>query len=384
MPERSASSRGFAVEPASDKTVPETALSETTAAEKRPPASTLFLLALAAVALYFCYLIALPFLNPVFLAVMIAIVFHPVHSWIRQRIHGRNLAALTSTILVLVAVVVPSVVVGIRVTKEVRGLYQLLDEKSSEQGGWNPYARHFVDRLTSWMGQYVDLSTLDVRGALLGWLEQISRFLLSWGARIVRNIISFFTEAVIAFFTLFFLFRDGESMRARVASLVPLKPGQFDRLFTGISNSLIANVHGCLAVGVAQGSLLSLGFWALGLPSPILWGLVTGLCSLIPIVGSAIVWGPAVTLLFITGHWLKGLILLGWSVGLIAQIDNVVRPLIISERAKMYPLLVFFALLGGVKAFGVMGVFIGPLVLSSALVVLELLREACFDPPHSS
>jgi len=372
------------MEPVTDKTLApkaDNAESRVIAVEKKPAASTLFLLALAAVALYFCYLIALPFLNPIFLALMIAIVFHPVHAWLRQRIHGRNLAALTSTILVLIAVIVPTVVLGMRVTKEVHGLYQLLNEKSAEQGGWNPYVRHFVDRITDWAGQHVDLSTLDVRGALLRWLEQISRFLLSWGARIVRNIISFFTEAVVAFFTLFFFFRDGVSMRARIASLVPLKAAQFDRLFTGISNSLIANVHGCLAVGVSQGGLLSLGFWVLGLPSPILWGLVTGLCSLIPIIGSALVWGPAVILLFITGHWWKGLILLGWSAAVVGQVDNVVRPYVISERAKMNPLLVFFALLGGVKAFGVLGVFIGPLVLSASLVVFEMLREHSLDHP---
>jgi predicted PurR-regulated permease PerM len=370
------------VKPVTDKTLvpePEFAESKAIVAERKPPASTLFLLALAALALYFCYLIARPFLNPIFVALMIAIVFHPVYVWLQQRIRRRNLAALTSTILVLAVVVVPTLVLGIRVTKEVRGLYQLLNEKSAAQGGWNPYAMHFVDHLTGWTGKYVDLSTLDLRGALLRLLEQIGRFFVSWGARIAGNIISFFAEAVIAFFTLFFVFRDGESMRARIAALVPLKAGQFDRIFTGVSNSLIANVQGCLAVGAAQGSLLSLGFWVLGLPSPILWGLVTGLCSLIPIIGSAAVWGPAVIMLFISGHTWKALILLGWSAGLVAHIDNFVRPYIISQRAKTHPLLVFFALLGGVSAFGVMGLFIGPLVLSVTLVVLEMLREANLD-----
>ena len=370
------------MKPVTDKTLvpePEFAESKAIEADRKPPASTLFLLALAALALYFCYLITRPFLNPIFLALMIAIVFHPFYVWLQQRIHRRNLAALTSTILVLVAVVVPTLVLGIRVTKEVRGLYQLLNEISVAQGGWNPYAMHFVDHLTGWAGKYVDLSTLDLRGALLRLLEQISRFLVSCGARIVSNIISFFAEAAIAFFTLFFLFRDGESMRARIAALVPLKAGQFDRIFSGVSNSLIANVQGCLAVGVTQGSLLSLGFWVLGLPSPILWGLITGLCSLIPIVGSAAVWGPAVIMLFISGHTWKALILLGWSAALVAHIDNVVRPYVISERAKTHPLLVFFALLGGASAFGVMGLFIGPLVLSVTLVVLEMLSEANLD-----
>jgi predicted PurR-regulated permease PerM len=109
--------------------------------------------------------------------------------------------------------------------------------------------------------------------------------------------------------------------------------------------------------------------------------MVTALFSLVPIVGSAAVWGPAAIVLAISGHWVKALILLGWGAGVVAQADNVVRPYVISERANLNTLAVFFALLGGVKAFGVMGVFIGPVALSFTLVVLEMLRETILDPP---
>lgn len=347
--------------------------------EGKPTTSTLFLPALAALAFYFCYLIARPFLTPIFLAVMIAIVFHPIHVRVQARIRGRNVAALISTILVLIVLVVPTIALGVVVSREVRGLYQLLDERSVQQGGWNPYAMHIVDRLLGWVGQYIDLNSLDLRGAVLRWLEQISRFLLSWGAQILSNVISFFAEAVIAFFTLFFLFREGGSIGLRAASFLPLRADQVDRLSTGVSNSIIANVYGCLAVGAAQGSLLGLAFWVLGLPSPVLWGLVTALFSLIPIIGSAAVWGPAVIVLMVAGHWWKALILLVWGAAVVGQVDSVVRPYVISERAKMHTLLVFFALLGGVKAFGVMGLFIGPVVLSVTLVVLEMLREENLD-----
>ena len=170
-------------------------------------------------------------------------------------------------------------------------------------------------------------------------------------------------------------------MRERVAALLPLNRSQLERLFTGISNSIVANVYGCLAVGAAQGSLASLAFWTLGLPSPVLWGMVTALFSLIPIVGSAAVWGPAVIVLLISGHWWKGLILLAWGAGVVGQVDTVVRPYVISGRAKLHTLLVFFALLGGVQAFGVMGLFVGPVVLSVAIVVLEMLREMNVDSP---
>jgi predicted PurR-regulated permease PerM len=347
--------------------------------ERKQAATTFFLLALAAAALYFCYVIARPFLNPIFLAVMIATVFHPVHVRIRARFRGRNTAALISTILVLLVVVVPAVGLGVVMSREITGLYQLLNQRSAEQGGWNPYVTHAMERLLGWAGRYIDLSNLDLRGALLRWLEQISRSLLSWGAQVASNIISFFVDAVIAFFTLFFLFREGGSMRERATEVLPLNASQVERLFTGISNSIVANVYGCLAVGVAQGSFLSLAFWVLGLPSPVLWGVVTALFSLIPVIGSAAVWGPAVIVLLVGGHWWKGLILLVWGTGVVAQVDSLVRPYVIGERVKLHTLLVFFALLGGVKAFGVMGLFIGPVVLSVTLVVLEMLREANLD-----
>jgi predicted PurR-regulated permease PerM len=312
---------------------------------------------------------------------MIAIVFHPVHVRIQRHIQGENAAALISTIVVVLLVIIPATGLGVVVLKEIRGLYDLLNEKGAEQGGWNTYVAHFADRLTGWAGQYFDVSTFDVRGALLRRLEQISNSLVSWGAQAVSDIVSFVTATVVAFFTLFFLFRDGRSILARAADALPLKAGQVERLFTRASDSIVANVYGCLAVGLAQGSLLSVGFWALGVPSPVVWGLVTGLCSLIPLVGSSAVWVPAAIVFFITGHPWKGVILLAWGAAVVGQIDNVVRPYVISERAKMHPLLVFFALLGGVKAFGVLGLFIGPVVVSLTLVVFEMLREE--NAPYS-
>jgi len=349
--------------------------------ERKPASSTLFLLALATLALYFCYVIARPFLTPVFLAVVIAIVFHPIQVRVQSRFRGRNAAALISTTLVVIVLVVPAIGLGVVVSREVHGLYRLLDERSAQQGGWNPYAMHIVDRLLGWAGQYIDIKSLDMRGALLRWLDQISRVFFSWGAHILSNILTLFAEAVIAFFTLFFLFREGGSIALRAASVLPLRTDQVNRLFTGINNSIIANVYGCLAVGVAQGTLLSLGFWVLGLPSPVLWGLVTALFSLIPIIGSAAVWGPAVIVLMVAEHWWKGLILLGWGAAVVGQIDGLVRPYVIGQRAKMHTLLVFFALLGGVETFGVMGLFIGPVALAITLVVLEMLHEENLDRP---
>ena len=350
--------------------------------ERKTVANTVFLLVLAAIALYVCFLIIRPFLSPIFVAVMLATVFYPVHIRIQARLRKPNAAAVLSTVFVILAFVVPVAGLGVVISRESRALYQLLNQRSTEQGGWNPYVMHSMERVVGWAGRYIDLSKLDLRDTILRWLEQISQYLLSWGTHIVGNFVAFVATTVVSFFTLFFLFREGGSAKEYVAGVVPLSRSQVDRLFMGISNSIVANVHGVIAVGATQGVLAGLGFWVLGLPSPVLWGMVTALFSLVPIIGSSAVWVPAAIILAISGHWVKALILLAWGAGVVAQADNVVRPYVISQRANLSTLAVFFALLGGVKAFGIMGLFIGPVAFSFTLVILKMLRETILD--HST
>jgi predicted PurR-regulated permease PerM len=147
--------------------------------ERKQEATVLFLLVLAAIALYFCFLIIRPFLSPIFLAVVLAIVFYPVHTRIQARIRKPSAAAVLSTVLVILAFVAPVIGLGIVISRETSALYKLLDERSTEQGGWNPYVMHAIERVVQWAGHYVDLSNLNLRGTALRWLQQVSRYLFS-------------------------------------------------------------------------------------------------------------------------------------------------------------------------------------------------------------
>ncbi|MGB9463982.1 MAG: AI-2E family transporter [Candidatus Acidiferrum sp.] len=345
----------------------------------RKQAAVIFLLGLAAVALYLCYLIAKPFLGPVLIAVMLAIVFYPLHARIQLFFHRPSVAAAFSTTVVLLLVTIPIVLLGIAVSGELRAVVQSLREQSGARGGLSPYLAQWGESLLKRLGNYVDLSQLDPHATLLRWAEQASRYLLSIGAAAVTNMLSFVLDTVVVFFSLFFFFREGKSIRQELSAMLPLYPDQTERLFTGISETLIANLYGGLAVGAAQSILTGLSFWVLGLPAPILWALVTGLASLVPVVGSALVWGPASILLFLSGHWVKALILLIWGGAVVGQVDVLVRPYVVSARVKVHTLLVFFALLGGVEAFGIIGIFVGPVILSVTLAVLSMLRSANFS-----
>ncbi|HET7210081.1 MAG TPA: AI-2E family transporter [Terriglobales bacterium] len=345
----------------------------------RKRAAIVFLVGLAVVALYLCYLIAKPFLGPVLIAVMLAIVFYPLQTRIERYFRRPSVAAAISTIIVLLFVTIPVVLLGISVSRELRTVVQTLREQSWLQGGMTPYLAKLGESLLRRLANFVDPSQLDPHAALLRWAEQASRYLFSASAAVVANVSSFVLDSVVVFFSLFFFFREGRSIRQGLSAMLPLHPDQTERLFTGISEAMIANVYGGLAVGTAQGILTGLSFWALGLPAPILWTLVTGLASLVPVVGSALVWGPVSILLLLSGHWIKALILVGWGAAVVGQVDVVVRPYVVSARVKVHTLLVFFALLGGVEAFGIIGIFVGPVILSITLAVLDMLKTTNFS-----
>jgi predicted PurR-regulated permease PerM len=345
----------------------------------RKQAAVVCLLVLAVIALYLSYLIAKPFLAPLVIAVMLAIVFHPLHLKIRTFFRNPNAASTISTTLVLVVVAIPLVVLGISVSGELSAVVQSLRERSRPQGGLSPYLAYLGENLLKRLGNYVNLSQLDPQEALLRGAEQVSRYLLSAGAAAVSNLLSFVLDAVVVFFSLFFFFREGESILQGFGAILPLNSDQTGKLFTDIGKTMTANLYGGLAVAAAQGSLTGIAFGILGLSAPILWGLVTALASLVPVVGSALVWGPAAILLFLSGHWIKAVILLAWGAGVVGQVDAVVRPYVVAAHVKVHTLLVFFSLLGGVEAFGIGGIVIGPVVLSVMMAILDMLRKTDFS-----
>lgn len=345
-------------------------------------ATIIFLVALGAVTLWFCYLIARPFLEPAFMALVLAIIFRPLHAGLRRRIRSRNAAALLSTLCVLLMIIVPAFLLSAALRSELTAVYQSLTSSGAQEGGLIARSLQLVEKTLMALGGYVHLPHGDLRAELSGRLQQFISFLLSHVADFASSVTSFVVAAVVTFFTLFYVFRDGRALWRRVVVLIPLSTVQLKRLTNGVSNSITASLNGGLAVAVAQGALLGVAFWVLGLPSPVLWGMITGFCSLIPLVGTSLVWLPSSIILIVVGHPMKGMILLAWGAGAVSTVDNVIRPLVISDKMQFHPLYVFFALLGGVQAFGVIGLFVGPVVLALAQSLFGLVREETHKQSH--
>lgn len=282
-------------------------------------ASTWLSIAVAAVALYLSYLIAKPFLNAIFGALVLAIVFYPLHARVHSRVRRPSIAASISTVVVMLIVAVPAVFLGVTVTRELGEQYEWLHHETAAQGGLNPYLMHLMEAPLQYIGRNIDPSRFDVRPTLLGWVERASSYLVAIGASAVTNIFSFLVSIAVAFFSLFFLFRDGHRIQQRTAAILPLTGEQARNLVASAHETIIASVYGGIAVGLAQGSLTELALWVLGLSSPVLWVLVAALASLIPFVGTGIVWGPAAVVLLLHGHWIKAILLLGWGAAVIRR-----------------------------------------------------------------
>jgi predicted PurR-regulated permease PerM len=181
---------------------------------------------------------------------------------------------------------------------------------------------------------------------------------------------------VVALFVLFFFLRDGEWMVARAMALVPLDDRRQARLLGHLADVTRAVVLGSLVTAAAQGLLLGIGFALAGVPSPVFFGVIAVGAALVPMLGTTLVWIPAAIWIGVSGHWGAALFLIVWGVAAVSAADNVIRPLFISSRAKISTLPVFIGLLGGITAFGAIGIFLGPVVIALVLALLEFAEEA--------
>ena len=353
-------------------------------------ATSVFLLCLTVIALYGCYLLVAPFFKSILFASVVAILFYPMHSKIRDRLRNQTVAALLTTLIVILLIVFSSGLLGRALATGVHEIYDSLNANGDGRERLGVYLVGLSERAVILVGRYLPISSPDLRTAAMNQIQKGVAMIVNSTAGLVGGIASAIVNALISFFILFFLFRDGRSMLRRGYVLLPLRVDQVRGLYARIEETLQAIVYGSIAMAALQGVLTGLAFWVLGLSSPILWAIVTALCALIPVIGTGFVLAPAISMLLFNGHWVKALVLLAWGLVVVHPIDNVLRPYLIGERTKLSTLFVFFAILGGLRAFGAMGIFIGPIILAATLALVSFLREEnrqgrlSFDPHRSS
>lgn len=327
---------------------------------------------------YLLYAVFASFFIPLCWAAVMAIVFYPYYIWLIAATGlSRSMAAFIACATIGVFVVVPMFFLGSAIATEVLGLYQWAEEHIrlvSSQAA-NKSVVFLPSSIAGLIRRYAGLSDAQINNIFAATLKEASYWLVGGMTDLVKSFVQIVVNAVLAFFAMFYIFRDGWRFLATTMRLIPLSVHDREKLVDRTGKVIQATVIGGLFVGVVQGLLGGLAFWAVGLNAPILWGFVMFLLSFLPWIGTALVWFPAAVYLLLTGDHFSGFGLMIWGFFVVGLIDNFLRPLLISEAADLHPLLVFFSIIGAVNAFGIIGIIAGPLILSIAVAAIEIYQE---------
>jgi predicted PurR-regulated permease PerM len=329
------------------------------------------LLAATLIALYLCWLLVSPFVEVLLWAGVLAVVFYPVHERIRRGVRSPDLAAALSCLLVAVTILGPITLVTIAILNEAghavdnvqAGINRLLDPDS---------------RVHQWAARWVDLEQIrsdDWKSDLVKSIQAKGGAIAGQTLSLVGKVLFVVTKIFFVVFTMYYFFRDSERIRAALVDVLPLEHEQSEQIFAHTREVITASVNGVIVIAAVQGTLGGIAFAALGIPSPLLWGAVMFVTSMIPLGGSALVWAPCALFLLLTGHWIKALVLVLWGALVIGMLDNILRPKLVGNRTRLHELLVFFSVIGGLAVFGPLGLVVGPVVVAITLALLDVFRQ---------
>jgi predicted PurR-regulated permease PerM len=344
-----------------------------------------FLMASLAIVLYFCFRIIQPFLMPIFLALILSALLTPLYTLLVKKLKGRqSVAALLVCVSLTAAILVPVVFLSISLANEANDAYQLLKDPETLrkiQSWLDPGSNPLLRRIAAWLPQSWRLDSLQLGARLGTQAQQIGAAALGVATTFAGGIFSFLMDYFIMVVVLFFLLRDSDYFASSARTISPLSDEQERMLVNRFRSVARATVLGNLATALSQGSLSGVIFAALGLSNPILWGALTALFSLVPVVGTALIWVPWTIYLLSTGSHVKAIVFLVLQLVVVGGIDNFLRPLFIQGGVKMHTLVVFFSILGGISYFGLLGMFFGPLVFAIARTLIEF--SFAIVPPAS-
>lgn len=312
--------------------------------------------------LYLCYLILLPFVSVLAWAVVLAITFYPLHKRLVKKTKSPALSAGLSSVFVILTILIPILLVTALVVKEFVGFKDRV--VATAQEALDPESTSRARDAVEWVKQYVDIDQTRIVEYLKTHGGEIGGKVASYSFNFLGDLTNFVVSIIFAIFTMFFLFRDGDRVVEKLPDLLPMQRSQCEELIARVRDVIGASIYGVLVIAIIQGTLGGIMLWILGVPSPLMWGVVMIVMSLIPMAGAGIVWVPAAIYLAATGHWTKAIILTAWGSLIIGSIDNFLRPKLVGDRVGLSELVMFFAVLGGLQVFGVLGIVLGPVLFA--------------------
>jgi predicted PurR-regulated permease PerM len=340
--------------------------------------SRVFTLVVAVVLGYALVLIFEPFALPMAWAAFLAFLLFPLNLRLRRRLRSASLAAGLLTVLAPITILLPLSALSVDFIAQISTLLKSLQRSAAELD-----IKTFSDlqqfpviaRANSWLEAHAGISAEQMQSWLVTGTREIMQRAASMSGWVFLGALGSLLAFAIMLFLLFFFLRDGDNMISRARRLIPLDEERKERLFSQLGAVTRAIVMGTTITAMLQGVLIGIGFTIADLPSPVVFGVLAALLSLLPVGGAAFVWIPAALWLFFDRHWGYGIFMVVWGL-LLGGLDNVLRPILISGRARISALAVFVGVLGGIPAFGAIGIILGPVALSLVLALIEFAEES--------
>lgn len=319
---------------------------------------------------YLVILIVGPFAVPLAWSAILGIFFYPIYRELEKRT-SPTWGAVLCTVAVTVVLIAPVLLVLVYAAREALEASSLVRESMSSGSALLPaeVAKSIQQHLPQ------SMQGIDVTGPLRQGAERIASYVASSVGNLLKNLFSFFVNLFILLFALFFMFRDGKRIVRAVRHLLPFEREIQEEMLQESRDLIFASVAVALLIAGIQGLLGGVAFELTGLRAPVFMGVLIAFFSIVPVVGSALIWFPAALWLIFQGHWGKALIVFAISGGVASVADNIVRPLLLRNRTRLNDLLLFISILGGLDAFGLLGLVVGPTVVAAALGVFRVYME---------
>jgi predicted PurR-regulated permease PerM len=318
------------------------------------------------------YLIFKPFITAIIAAAVLTVLLKKPYHRLERLFRGRKvISALLTCLFAIFIIVAPLAGIGVLVVKEINGLTHELNSGTGIQS----YLNRVHDRIerSEFLSGMIDEEAFS-QEKVMNDIKGLTSNLLGFAQKAYSSISSFILWIFILFFTLFYFLIDGKRGLRYMIEMSPLKDKHDKQLIEKFTSISRATLKGTFVVGIVQSVLGGIAFLIAGVPSPVIWTLVMLLFSVIPMVGTSIIWAPAGIILLLTGNIWQGVFVLVFGALVIASIDNILRPKLVGKDTQMHPLLIFFATLGGIAVFGLPGFVIGPIIISLFVALADIYR----------
>ena len=331
---------------------------------------TNFLFLVLAVSLAFAWVV-LPLFGAVLWGLIAAMLFAPLYDRLLQKMPGRrNLAALATLLVIMALVILPAIILAAFLLQEVITVYALLQSGQIDPGA---YFLRFQAHLPPWLKEAMarlGLTDLEaVQARLTAGIAQSFQTLAAKAFSIGQSALGFVFALGVMLYLTYFLLRDGKALAARIEQAIPIDPARRASLFATFAAVIRATIKGSIIVAIVQGAIGGVVFWALGIHAALLWGVLMGFLSLLPAVGTGLIWVPVAVYLLVTGAIWQGIVLVLCGLFVIGMVDNVLRPILVGRETRIPDYVVLITTLGGLEAMGFNGLVIGPVIAALFIAV---------------